>query len=218
MIMKIVKKDLNPSHIEDLGINTLAMMDEFKIRELPVVNGDNKLMGLVTEDDILNMDDIQKPLQFISNKFKNKFIFLESHMFEIIRIFSESQLSLVPVVNQENHYIGYVRPFDVIQTLGEDHTNDLKSIITISMNRKNYTLFEITRLIEENKGKIVGLWNNTSDEIIIMNLLIATNNINIIIKTLERYDYNVTRTFIEKINVNNNLDDRFESFLKYLNP
>ena len=217
MIIEIVNKDLNPSHIEDLGINTLAMMDEFKIRELPVVDGDNKLMGLINEEDILSMEDIQKPLQFISNKLQNEFIFLESHIFEIIQIFSESQLSLVPVVNKENYYIGYIRPFDVIRKLGQSPTSDLKSIITISMNRKNYTLFEITRLIEENKGRIVALWNNMSDEIINIDLLIATNNINIIIKTLERYDYNVTRKFIEKTN-NNNLDDRFESFLKYLNP
>ena len=78
MIIDIVKKDLNPPHIEDIAIQTLAVMEEYKIYELPVVDGSNKFLGTIEDDSILNMDNIQQSLQFVQNTFKHVSIFLES--------------------------------------------------------------------------------------------------------------------------------------------
>ena len=44
MIIEVLKKDLIPPHIEDVAINTLAIMEEYKTSVLPVVDGENKLL------------------------------------------------------------------------------------------------------------------------------------------------------------------------------
>ena len=47
MIIDIIKKDITPSHIEDIAINILASMEEYKTQIMPVVNGENKFLGIV---------------------------------------------------------------------------------------------------------------------------------------------------------------------------
>ena len=218
MIIDIVKKDLNPPHIEDIAIQTLAVMEEYKIYELPVVDGSNKFLGTIEDDSILNMDNIQQSLQFVQNTFKHVSIFLESHVFEAMQIISEHKISILPVINKTSHYVGYVTPLDIIMKIGKIHIhNSTTNIIVISLNRQNYSLYEISRLIEENNSKILTSWHEIINEKMNLHLLITSTNTKGVIQTLERYDYVITDTFFTNSETEN-LDNRFESFIKYLNP
>ena len=218
MIVDIIKKDIVPSHIEDIAINILASMEEYKTHALPVVNGDNKFLGIIEEENILNMESIQQSLQFAQNHFKNIFTFLESHIFEAIRIMAEHNIYILPVINKNLQYVGYVTAIDILKKIGQSNiTVNETNIIVLSLTSKNYSIYEISRLIEENNGKLLTLWHETIEEKLNLHLLVTSTNTKAIIKTLERYDYIVAKTFLEKSN-SENLDERFESFIKYLNP
>ncbi|MAZ58407.1 MAG: hypothetical protein CMP56_03235 [Flavobacteriales bacterium] len=218
MIIDIIKKDITPSHIEDIAINILASMEEYKTQIMPVVNGENKFLGIIEEVSILNMDNIQQSLQFTQREFKNIFTFLESHIFESIRIISENKIAILPVINKNFQYIGYITAIDILRKIGQNSMMTQETnIIVIAVTPKNYSIYEISRLIEENSGKIITLWHETSEEKLHLHLLITSNNTKSIIKTLERYDYVITESFLETSN-SENLNDRFESFIKYLNP
>ena len=218
MIINIVKKDLTPPHIEDIAIQTLAVMEEYKIYELPVVDGANKFLGTIEDNSILNMENIQQSLQFVQNTFKNISIFLESHVFEAMQIISEHKIPMLPVINKTSHYIGYVTPLDIITKIGQIRTpNSTTNIIVISLNRKNYSLYEVSRLIEENNAKILTSWHEIINEKMNLHLLITSNHTKGVIQALERYDYVITDTFFTNSEIEN-LDNRFESFIKYLNP
>lgn len=218
MIIDIIKKDITPSHIEDIAINILASMEEYKTQIMPVVNGENKFLGIIEEVSILNMDNIQQSLQFTQREFKNIFTFLESHIFESIRIISENKIAILPVINKNFQYIGYITAIDILRKIGQNSMMTQETnIIVIAVTPKNYSIYEISRLIEENSGKIITLWHETSEEKLYLHLLITSNNTKSIIKTLERYDYVITESFLETSN-SENLNDRFESFIKYLNP
>ena len=218
MLLDIIQKDLRPAHIEELGVHTLAIMEEYKTADFPVVDGQNKLLGIIKESDILNMEDLEKPLSFLKHQFKKIFTFLNTHFFESMKIIAQNKITILPIVNEENYYVGYLTPMSIINQLAQtqqDYQNT--SIIILSTQPKNYSLAELSRLIEENNGKILTLWNELLIKKINIHLLIKCENAERIIQTLERYDYLVTKTFINNPN-NNNLDDRFESFIKYLNP
>ena len=156
-------------------------------------------------------------ITFVKNKFKNISILLNSHIFESIQIIAENKISMVPVINEANNYVGYINSNDIIAKIGVNYDIDTTtSIIVISINRKDYTLHEISRLVEENNGKIVTLWTEPKKDKINLHLLITCPNSTSIIQSLERYNYIVSETFLKNI-TSNNLDDRFESFIKYLN-
>lgn len=218
MIIDIIKKDITPSHIEDIAINILASMEEYKTQIMPVVNGENKFLGIIEEVSILNMDNIQQSLQFTQREFKNIFTFLESHIFESIRIISENQISILPVINKNFQYVGYITAIDVLKKMGQNSISTQETnIIVLLVTPKNYSIYEISRLIEENNGKIITLWHETIEDKLHLHLLIISNNTKSIIKTLERYDYIIADSFLDKSN-SEDLNDRFESFIKYLNP
>tara|TARA_B100000287_G_scaffold420039_1_gene458954 strand:- start:137 stop:793 length:657 start_codon:yes stop_codon:yes gene_type:complete len=218
MIIDIIKKDICPLHIEDEGINTLAIMDEYKTHQLPVVNGNNEFLGLINENVIMNMEDLKNSLQFVRREIHKIFVVFDAHIFEAIKILSENQLSILPVVDKDHNYIGHITAIDIIKKIGETNTNYSHTfIIVISTKPKNYLLSEISRLIEENSGTILKLWKELKEEKTNIHILVTCTNSERIIKVLERYDYNISNVFINKSDVRH-LDDRFESFIQYLNP
>ncbi len=218
MILDIIKKDIDPLNIKDEGIYTLSIMDEYKVNHLPVINSQNELLGLINESTILNMEDLQKSIQSIKNKLHNIYINFDEHIFKAIQIITKNQLTLVPVINKDYKYVGYIKSVDVIKKIGSINVNESNiCVLIITTKENNYMLSEISRLIEENSGKVLTLFTEIKDNKINIHIMIRCSNAERITQALERYDYNISNKFINQPDLDN-LDDRFESFIKFLNP
>ena len=100
------------------------------------------------------MENLQEPLQFMQNQLKNIFIFSETNLFQTIRVFREYQLSLLPVIDVDKTYLGYIQPADIIAEIGSVNY-DATTTMTIIVEKKDYNLHEISRLIQENNGAIL---------------------------------------------------------------
>ena len=217
MIKDIIKRDLSVPKLNDSAINILAIMEEHKISHVPVVDENNKFIGLIDELSIINMNNIQHPLSSMKKNMKNIFLVENAHIFQSIQTVTSHLLSIIPIVDENHIYVGYINQLDIIQKIGLSHTNyDNLNIIVISLHKKDYVLSEISRLIEENNGKIITLWQEITNDKINVHLALSCIKCDIIIKTLERYEYNITQTFSSDY-TSNTLDDRFESFINYLN-
>tara|TARA_B100000674_G_C37778434_1_gene886034 strand:+ start:39 stop:695 length:657 start_codon:yes stop_codon:yes gene_type:complete len=217
MIKDIIKRDLSVPKLNDSAINVLAVMEEHKISHVPVVDENNKFIGLIDELSIINMNNIQHALSSIKKNMKNIFLVENAHIFQSIQTVTSHLLSIIPVVDENHIYLGYINQIDIIQKIGLSHTNyDNLNIIVISLHKKDYVLSEISRLIEENNGKIITLWQEITNDKINVHLALSCIKCDAIIKTLERYEYNITETFSSDY-TSNALDDRFESFINYLN-
>ena len=64
MIQDIIRNDFNPPALDDMAINTLAIMEEFRISEIPVVDSNQNFIGMIRASDIINMDGLQKKNTF----------------------------------------------------------------------------------------------------------------------------------------------------------
>ena len=215
MITNIIRKDFVPPRLENSAINILATMEELKVSEIPIVNSDYQFLGLIEEKTILNMENLQEPLQFMQNQLKNIFIFSETNLFQTIRVFREHQLSLLPVIDVDKTYLGYIQPADIIAEIGSVNC-DTTTTITIIVEKKDYNLHEISRLIQENNGTILSFFSQIKQDKLHLTILINCNNSQSIIRALKRYDYQIIEQFSEQLKTGA-LDDRFESFIKYLN-
>ena len=215
MITNIIRKDFVPPRLENSAINILATMEELKVSEIPVVNSNYQFLGLIEEKTILNMENLQEPLQFMQNQLKNIFIFSETNLFQTIRVFREYQLSLLPVIDVDKTYLGYIQPADIIAEIGSVNY-DATTTMTIIVEKKDYNLHEISRLIQENNGAILSFFSQIKQDKLHLTILINCNNSQSIIRALKRYDYQIIEQFSEQLKTGD-LDDRFESFIKYLN-
>jgi len=215
MIANIIRKNFVPPRLENTAINILAAMEELKVSEIPIVNSNNQFLGLIEEKTILNMESLQESLHFMKNQLKNIFILSEANLFQSIRTFNEHKLSLLPVIDAEKSYLGYIQPADIIAEIGSVNY-DTTTTITIVVEKKDYNLHEISRLVQENKGAIMSFFSQIKQEKLHLTILINCANSKSIIHALKRYDYQIIEQFSTQLKTDN-LDDRFESFIKYLN-
>jgi hypothetical protein len=90
-------------------------------------------------------------------------------------------------------------------------------IIIIKKGILDYSMSQITQIIESNNGKLLGLFISDSDtESIEVTIKISLGAMNEIIQTFRRYNYEIVSEHHED-NYINNLKERSDYLDKYLN-
>ena len=96
-----------------------------------------------------------------------------------------------------NIYYGYITIADVIYKIGEPYQLTEIGILTIECTMEDYSLSEISRLIEQNKGKVISSFVqiNPNSKNIYVDIIINQKNLTRIIKSLKRFKWNVIETY-----------------------
>ena len=91
-------------------------------------------------------------------------------------------------------------------------------ILVIELNINDYSLSEISRLIEGNDTKILSLYLASMPDSTKLELTIKTNRSDLspVIQTLERFKYDIKASYHESTNTEE-VKNRFDSFMNYLN-
>ena len=138
---------------------------------------------------------------------------------EVMELASELQLSVIPVLDDNNHYLGAISLTDLLHYFAD--VSSLKQpggIIVLELNTNDYSLSQIAQIVESNDAKILSLYitsplNSTKLEI---TLKINRKDLTSIIQTLIRYDYIIKASFMDENDLNSLYENRYDSFLKYL--
>jgi len=194
----------------------LESMNIDKLSHLPVIDEGVFLGNLSLNDaETYPLDD-----EIVNSRslFEVFFARENSFWFELIEIFAKNETNIIPVLSNENIFIGFYLLDDVVQFFKE--TPFLKengTTIIVEKNLYQYSISEISQIFEINNSKIFGI---IISEIIDQNIQIvikATSvNINEIIQSLRRYEYNIVSEHIED-HFLSDLKDRSDYLDKYLN-
>ena len=131
----------------------------------------------------------------------------------------EHKLTLLPIMGDEN-YFGAITQQSVIEGLASIVAiQESGGVIILEMNKKDYSMREIAQIVESNNLKILSAYITDVDEKNNIKLTLKLNKIDIaaVIQTFERYKYNVAASYNYSENTDN-LSDRFDSLMRYLNP
>jgi len=141
-----------------------------------------------------------------------------TNWFEVLEVFSKQESNLIPVLNNENAYVGYCLYADVVHLI--DETPFLKetgTTIIIEKNSYNYSMSQIAQIFEINNAKIFGLFISEISNHKVQILIKSTSvSINEIIQTLRRYEYEIISEHLEDQFLSD-LKGRSEYLNKYLN-
>ncbi|WP_417612546.1 CBS domain-containing protein [Owenweeksia hongkongensis] len=222
MYMKVEKhllNDLKPLNQSEKVVDILDAMEELKFSHLPVVDDERLYLGVICEDDLLevsNEDDIlTKHLRLL----KAYRVSSDADMFEAIRIIGEGNLSLLPVVDAKNHYRGYIATSELLQDVGRELTfKEPGGVLVLSIPVRDYQLTQIAQIVESEDAKVIGfhLSEDTEQEKLLVALKINQTDLDRIVKSFQRYNYNVVEVFHQSL-FDDSLEDRYQSFMKYLN-
>jgi hypothetical protein len=107
---------------------------------------------------------------------------------------------------------------DVVKFLYETpFLKDQGGIIVVEKNAVDYSIGQITQIVESNNGKLLGLFiSDASAEKVQVTIKIALGPMNDIIQTFRRYNYEIVSEHHED-NYMNSLKERSEYLDKYLN-
>ncbi len=216
---KLINKELPPLKLTDKGEKAMVWFKEFRVQCFPVVNG-NKYLGIITEYDIL---DSNKPVLTISEldiKMSRPFVQETAHIYDIMKLLNEHQLSMIPVLDEQENYIGAITIKDLLNyftTINALH--EPGGIVILQMHIKDYSLTKIAQIVEYNDTKIMSLYIKSHPENTQMiDVTIKTNRSDLtsICATFERYGYKI-KGFYHETGYMEDMQDRLESLMQYLN-
>nr|WP_315195540.1 CBS domain-containing protein [uncultured Flavobacterium sp.] len=190
--------------------------DDLTFSHFPIIE-EGVFIGSIVADDIETFDSDKKVTDY---RYTLEHFFARANMIwlDVLEVFAKNHANLVPILDENNKYIGYYEIEDVIKFFHE--TPFLKepgAIIIVSKNIIDYSMSQITQIVESNNGKLLGLFISNSDvNTIEITLKISVGSLNEIIQTFRRYNYDIISEHNED-NYINSLKERSDYLDKYLN-
>ena len=152
---EIISSSILPLKQKDSADIALKIMQDLHVYNLPVVEK-NKFLGLISENDIMNM---KKDKLFVKDLLKTSediYIFEDQHLFNIVDYFDKHSLSVLPVLSRSKKYIGSITSSKILFTLAKSSAvRNNGGIIVLEMNEKDYSLSKISSITESNNINIL---------------------------------------------------------------
>lgn len=203
--------------LEDTVGKALQLINDFKVTHLPVVS-EEKYLGLISEDDLIDADNKKIHIQSLQDDFIDIAIKENEHFLQAVNISNEYQTSVVPVVNEEKEFLGSISGTNLLRVLGNfSGAQEIGGIIIMEMERNQFSISEISRIVESNEATILHL-NTTIQPV--TGLLTVTIHINkkevsMVVAAFERYDYDILYYFGEE-KFENEIHSNYRHLMNYL--
>ncbi len=215
----LISDIISPLHTSDTAQKALSWMEIYKVSHLPIVN-DKKFLGLISESDIYDLNEPELPLGAHKLNLFSPFVYEDDHIFTVISLVANLKLTLIPVLDREDNYVGSISLQDIIKYFSKLISSDNPgAIIVLEVSVHDYQLSQIAQIVESNNAKILTLYIDNNPDSSKMNVIIKVNvtEITSIIRTFERYDYTIKATFSEETELNELYKNRYELFMRLLN-
>jgi acetoin utilization protein AcuB len=216
---KLIAHDIPALSIEQTGRDAFHFLSDYHVKHLPVVD-EKRLVGLISEEDIFN-HKLSDPLSEYDFALMRPFAAkADDHIFEVMRVMGLHRLTVMPVVDAEEHYLGLISQNDLLPYFAKTASlTENGAVLVLEVPRRDYMLSTISRIVEEEGVRVLGAFvsNGESDpENVEITLKLDRHDLSRVIPSLERHDYIVKETFGE-IEYSEALKERYDSFMKYLN-
>jgi acetoin utilization protein AcuB len=219
MIAKnLISNLIPPLKTSDTGEQAINWMQEFNVNHLPIVNNE-QFLGLISEDDILDMNDLFEPIGNHQLSLFRPFVKNTMHIYEVIKVASELHLTIIPVVDENEVYVGVITIQSLVEFFGSlNGIKEAGGIVVLEMNKSDYSLSEIARLVESNDALILSNYVSAHTETtkIEVTLKLNISDLKHVIATFERFNYTVAGSF-QETEYYDQLKDRFDSLMNFLN-
>lgn len=214
----LISDEIPAVRISDTGSKVISLMDENKVSHLPIVNN-NTYLGLICDTDILDMVNSEDELKKHKLSLMRPFVKERQHVYDVIKIFSELNLTVLPVVDDKENFVGLISMVSLLRVFSSiSSTNEPGGIIVLELQNYDYSLTQISQIIESNDGKILSCYVNSIADTskIEVTLKINKQDLSGILQTFSRYDYKVKFSFHQS-EFTDDLKKRFDSFMNFIN-
>ena len=220
MVAKDLISEVIPSlKTSDLGQTALNWMEIFRVSHMPIVNNKD-FLGLISDSDIYDMNNPEEAIGNHTLKLFKPYVDSEQHIFEVIWLASRLKLTVVPVLDKNNHFKVVITITDLIRHIaGLSSMDQPGGIIVVELIARDYSLSQIAQIVESNNVKVLSMYITSIPEStkLEVTLKVNTGDLASVIKTFERYNYDIKTWVSGNDSMDNFYSERFDMLMKYLN-
>ena len=215
----LISSSIESIHPKEDGEKALEMMKQFRINHLAITRN-NYFLGVVSDKEIMNWDSTEEYIEDHLNNLASPNVKYNQHLFDIIEVLEKNNLSVVPVLDENNHYLGVITSRKLMYSIAKSAAiQSPGGVIVLEMNNNDYSLTEIANIVESNNTKILSSYiiskpNSTKIEVTIK---LNKQDVNTIIKDFERREYTISASYKDE-ETNTDYLERYESLMRFLNP
>lgn len=174
-------------------------------------------IGSIASDDVETFDTDKKIIDY---KYTLERFFVRKSMIwlDILEVFAKNHTNTIPILDENNSYIGYYEMEDIMKFFQETpFLKEQGGVIIVQKGLLDYSMGQITQIVESNNGKILGCFISEADlENVQITVKVGTGPMNEIIQTFRRYNYEIISEHQEDSYINS-LKERSDYLDKYLN-
>ncbi|MBC8987393.1 CBS domain-containing protein [Pedobacter sp. N36a] len=215
---ELISNSIPPLKTSDSIQKALDRMTEFKLYHLPIVN-ETQFLGLLAEEELIEIRDHTQAIGSLSLSILNPFVYEDAHIYDIIRLFHQLHLSVIPVLDYKKNYLGLISINNLL-----DYTADIYAvkepggIIVLEISNRNNSLSHMAQIVEADNAQILSSYVQSFPDSTRLEVTLKINKTELsgIIASFERYNYQVKAVFNSTIS-DNGTEDRYNSFMNYLN-
>lgn len=117
------------------------------------------------------------------------------------------------IKDQVKSFVSATNPEEYLELAEQEH-----SLIILDVPIKDYTLAEIARLVEDNNARIIRMEAFPLEDGIslLVSLKMDVSDISAVLRSFERFSYNVVYYFMREGEMNESYEDRLKELMLYL--
>lgn len=207
-----------PLRTEDKISKAKQWMEELRLSELPVIES-GKFLGIIDEEMIFN-EELRYPLvgdyPLVGQKC---LVNAGNHYYEVLKTSNVEGFRIVAVEDALHQYLGVVSIEDVIEAFAQNAAVTTPgAIIALRLKFYDYSLSEISRIIEYNDAKILSSYLSPHAENpgeLNLTLKLNKEEITHIIASLEKHGFYVETSY-STTDSSYEEKERLDSLMRYL--
>ncbi len=220
MLAKDLISDIVPAiSTRETGLKALNWMEIFRISHLPVVDDNYDFLGLISDTEIFDYDLAEKRIGAHNLTLLRPFVYADVHVYEVIGAVSKQKLTIVPVLDKHNKYIGVISLHDLVHHFAEFTAADNPGVVfVLEMGLHDYSLSQISQIIESNDAKVLSLYISSLPESTKIEVTIKLNTIDFapVRQTFERYGYTIKAAYTDNDEMQSLLEERYDELIHFL--
>ncbi len=211
-----INNDFKPHDIHESIAVLQDFFNEESFSHFPVIEN-GIFIGNISNEDVETFD-FDKKISDYKYTLEGFFTKNNAIWLDVLENFAQNHTNVMPVLDQNNSYVGYYEITDVIRFFNETpFLKERGSIIIVEKNSGEYSFSQVSQIVEGNNAKLLGIFiSDSSNEKVQITIKIASGSMNEIIQTFRRYEYEIISEHQED-NYINNLKERSDYLEKYLN-
>lgn len=220
LVKDFITKEIPVLKSFDTGDYALTLMDDYKLKHLPVVSDDSfYYKGIISEKELLSYSDLSVNIGNIYLA-ESPSVRLETHLLEVLALITRNKLSLLPVISDRDIYEGVVTRERLVDVCADFCQADAPgSTIILEVSPTDYSVTDIARIIESNNAHILSLQIHPEDTNgqLLITLKIDAEDASAVIRSFERFNYTVVWHFMENGMVDDIFQQRMNELIHYMN-